>query len=83
MANGHLGSRRDENGEKGGSGKEETDKLTYLVRFLLSHFPDLALSDALRGNEGQIGIADANLIIILKRVRFVDFTVIDEGSVAR
>src|SRR5215510_6498203 len=41
------------------------------------------LCDALRRDKGQISIADANLIVALKRVRFGDLPPVDVSAVAR
>src|SRR5262245_6028829 len=43
----------------------------------------IRLNDALRGDECQIGVPNANLIIALERVGFADLTSIDKGAVAR
>src|SRR5262245_60432321 len=41
------------------------------------------LLDALRSDEDQLGVADANLIVTLKRLRLGDLPPIDESAVAR
>src|SRR5262249_28298965 len=52
---------------------------------LMSHVPPpvVALRNALRSDKGQISVADAELIVTLKRMRFGDLPPVDESAVAR
>ena len=63
---------------KGLSLTPEGDALFYTI-----NVEPLTLKGALRGDEGQMGVADADLVIGLKRLRFGDLTPIDVSAVAR
>src|SRR5262245_4219094 len=41
------------------------------------------LLDALSRDEGQIGVADADLVVTLKRLRLGDLPAVDESAIAR
>lgn len=69
--------------EDGRPGERKRGNCFSIPFLLFLQSPGLSSGDALRGNERQIRIANANLVVILKRMCLVNFAAVHKSAVSR